>query len=186
MSSIAAHLAAFEFHKANNQHKNAADEGYLFLQVHWQELIAAQSPETMELGRADFERRLREQHPDIAEPLVERWRSSMVATAQPEQVAQDSQAARDVLAERQRQVKGELWTPEHDDEHDGEELAFAAAAYMTAEPDDPPPSVWPWDSNWWKPAGRRRNLVKACALALAEIERLERAARARGNGVEPS
>ena len=32
-------------------------------------------------------------------------------------------AARDVLAERQRQVTAEDWTPEHDDEHNGGELA---------------------------------------------------------------
>lgn len=35
--------------------------------------------------------------------------------------------------------------------------------------------VWPWDESWWKPTNRRRDLVKAGALILAEIERLDRA-----------
>ena len=39
-----------------------------------------------------------------------------------------------------------------------------------------PPSMWPWTSEWWKPSTRRRMLVKAAALILSEIERLDRAA----------
>lgn len=38
-------------------------------------------------------------------------------------------AARDVLAERQRQVSAEGWTPEHDDEHRSGDMARAAASY---------------------------------------------------------
>ncbi|USE79028.1 hypothetical protein NDR89_20540 [Cupriavidus gilardii] len=96
-----------------------------------------------------------------------------------------SAAARDVLAERQRQIEAEGWTPEHDDEHDDNQLAMAAAWYAT------PPFVrhaldekglgfWPWAQEWWKPADRRRNLEKAGALVIAEIERLDRAAMAKG------
>lgn len=84
-------------------------------------------------------------------------------------------AARDVLAERQRQISVEGWTPEHDDEHSFEEMAFAASCYACADEGEAPPAVWPWDWKWWKPKGRRRNLVKAGALILAEIERLDRA-----------
>ncbi|HHG5326055.1 TPA: hypothetical protein ACPWPG_001447 [Pseudomonas aeruginosa] len=40
--------------------------------------------------------------------------------------------------------------------------------------------AWPWDEQWWKPSTARRDMVKACALALAEIERLDRAAPAEG------
>ncbi len=40
--------------------------------------------------------------------------------------------------------------------------------------------AWPWDEQWWKPSTARRDLVKACALALAEIERLDRAAATQG------
>lgn len=84
-------------------------------------------------------------------------------------------AAMSVMAERDRQKSAEGWTPEHDDEHSTEELAFAASCYATADQDEPPPAVWPWAREWWKPAGRRRSLVKAGALILAEIERLDRA-----------
>ncbi len=44
-------------------------------------------------------------------------------------VSRLSQAAQDVLAERQRQVEKEGWTPGHDDEHTDGSLAFAAACY---------------------------------------------------------
>ena len=89
-----------------------------------------------------------------------------------------TQAARDVLAERQRQIEVEGWTPEHDDEHSGGGLAVAAACYATAYEGDPVPSLWPWEDSWWKPKDRRSNRVRACALILAEIERLDRAALA--------
>ncbi|MEB3421767.1 hypothetical protein VK682_24660 [Salipiger manganoxidans] len=36
--------------------------------------------------------------------------------------------------------------------------------------------LWPWDRKWWKPTTPRRDLVKAGALIVAEIERLDRAA----------
>jgi len=98
-------------------------------------------------------------------------------------------AARDVLAERQRQVSVEGWTADHDDELDGGEIAAAAAAYALRAADNlhpqsngdgdyadgTPPDMWPWHEDWWKPATPRRDLVKAGALILAEIERLDRA-----------
>lgn len=83
-------------------------------------------------------------------------------------------AARDVLGERRRQIETEGWTPEHDDHHLPNELALAAASYVCADEGDAPPAIWPWDWSWWKPKDRRRNLVKAGALILAEIERLDR------------
>ena len=100
-----------------------------------------------------------------------------------------SQAARDVLAERQRQISAEGWTPEHDDEHSRGEMGRAAAAYAldTASQLSEHPGVskhfallatgiWPWNHASHKPADERRNLIKAGALILAEIERLDRAA----------
>ncbi|KLY37147.1 hypothetical protein SK92_00281 [Klebsiella oxytoca] len=87
-------------------------------------------------------------------------------------------AATDVLAERQRQITAEGLTPEHDDEYQHCEMAVAAACYIMAD-DDPRadvPELWPWPSEWWKPTDVRRDLVKAGALILAEIERLDRAA----------
>ncbi|UGR49347.2 hypothetical protein LSP16_23225 [Pseudomonas aeruginosa] len=93
------------------------------------------------------------------------------------------QAWLDVQAERRRQVEAEGWTPEHDDEHSHGQIARAAACYALAgssAPNDGTAALlvslaWPWDQQWWKPSTPRRDLVKACALALAEIERLDRA-----------
>lgn len=85
-----------------------------------------------------------------------------------------SKAAQDVLAERQRQITAEGWTLEHDDAHTKRELAAAATCYASVYP--LAASYWPWDLEWWKPTDHRRNLVKAGALILAEIERLDRAA----------
>lgn len=93
-------------------------------------------------------------------------------------------AWRDVLGERQRQMSVECWTPGHDDEHRRGELALAAAAYCVHGLDGPVsgPDLWPWAYEWWKPKGRRSNLVRATALLLAEIERLDRAEIARRGG----
>lgn len=88
-------------------------------------------------------------------------------------------AARDVLAERARQISAESWTPEHDDEHRDNELSRAAACYAIGSVSVSGidgMSIWPWHGIWWKPADERGNLIKAGALILAEIERLDRAA----------
>lgn len=89
-------------------------------------------------------------------------------------------AAADVLAERQRQVTAEGWTPEHDDEHSDGEMALAASSYALYAHKKPiAPAIpynWPWEPEWFKQQGARRDLVKAGALILAEIERLDRAA----------
>lgn len=106
------------------------------------------------------------------------------------------QALLSVIGERRRQVECEGWTAEHDDEHDEGQLAGAAASYAMHAADvlccasqgdggwsENPPEFWPWDDEWWKPsgsgtnqAGVRRDLVKAGALILAEIERIDRQA----------
>ena len=94
-----------------------------------------------------------------------------------------SLAITDIIAERHRQQSAEGWTPEHDDEHDNGELAMAAVCYInetgTVNRNGGKPWGWPWDASWWKPDGRRRNLVKAGALIAAEVERIDRAARLR-------
>ena len=86
-------------------------------------------------------------------------------------------AAIDVLAERRRQIEGEGWTREHDDKWTNGELAIAAACYAGATDmtiDINPAALWPWGAYWWKPTTYRRDLVKAAALIVAEIERLDR------------
>jgi hypothetical protein len=105
-----------------------------------------------------------------------------------------SRGEMDVILERRRQVNGEGWTAEHDDTHDRGEMALAAAAYaihagerfygsyanhrwrMAIE------LTWPWTRDWFKTgvgkgiSATRRCLVKAGALILAEIDRLDRLA----------
>ncbi len=103
-----------------------------------------------------------------------------------------SPAARDVLAERLRQRNVEGWTPEHDDQHHSGEMARAASCYAAHASAWQRVPVkleayqaveychlshgWPWGAKWWKPTNPRRDLVKAAALILAEIERIDRAA----------
>ncbi|KVN92582.1 hypothetical protein [Burkholderia ubonensis] len=88
-------------------------------------------------------------------------------------------AARDVLAERSRQVEVEAMTPAGDDQYDRRQLALAGASYALSgagaiASDRSAPVVWPWSHEWWKPTTPRRDLVKAGALIVAEIERLDR------------
>jgi len=110
-----------------------------------------------------------------------------------------NKAAEDVLAERIRQIAKEGYTTAHDDDHTDGSLAMAAACYAAPHRiyvkadysdgvsfSDP----WPWLQQWDKrphdgnvvrsngakgEKHRRRLLVKAGALILAEIERIDRA-----------
>lgn len=116
---------------------------------------------------------------------VERYTIPLYAHPQPQPM---TDAARDVLAERYRQVTAEGWTPAHDDEHTGCSLAVAAACYALFAAADNSDSadawiqewrktarcLWPYDKEWQKTTTPRRDLVKAGALILAEIERLDR------------
>jgi hypothetical protein len=100
-----------------------------------------------------------------------------------------------VLGERLRQVRAEGFDDAHDDEHDCGELARAAACYafVASIGDDAKrarlaafrdplllpegriiASLWPWDFRWWKPKTPLRDLERAGALILAEIERRAR------------
>ncbi|WP_019106216.1 hypothetical protein [Pantoea ananatis] len=103
------------------------------------------------------------------------------ATAQPV-----SDAGNDVLAERHRQQTVEGWKTKHDDQYQFNELAIAGALYaLNAHDSSPahfksPPSHWPWNAEWWKPKSPRKDLVRAAALIIAEIERIDRLAAAPG------
>lgn len=90
-----------------------------------------------------------------------------------------TKAAADVLRERVRQVTVEGWTAAHDDGHDIGEMAQAAACYalQSAMPGNQGDYLRFWPAQWdWRPKDKRRDLVRAAALLLAEIERLDRAA----------
>lgn len=93
-------------------------------------------------------------------------------------VRQQTPAVCDVIAERFRQQSVEGWTLEHDDQYGKSQLLWASSCYLlnTIQPFNRIPMDWPWDSSWWKPTNPRRDLVKACALIIAEIERRDRAA----------
>lgn len=98
-----------------------------------------------------------------------------------------SDAARDVLTERRRQVTAKGWDHDHDDAQRNDEIAAFAAVYAMPE------NVRCWPAKeigrgrtlaealtpiFWLPkfGDRRRDLVKAAALLVAEIERIDRAA----------
>lgn len=98
----------------------------------------------------------------------------------------------DVAAERRRQIEEEGWTPQHDERcHPKGELSMAGACYAFHASNEihpnrfgfwsPPPSGWPFHESWWKPSkhGPRRDLVKAAALIVAEIDRLDAAENGR-------
>lgn len=113
-----------------------------------------------------------------------------------------TKAANDVLAERWRQATGR-WSTDHDDSHPHGELAQAAAVYALCREGPPKPreaselyqsrrwdfnilgAIWPRDWHF-NPKDRRTNLVRAAALLLAEIERLDRAERIAGVEVLPA
>lgn len=95
-----------------------------------------------------------------------------------------------IAAERERQISVEGWTPSHDEAHKLGEMAGAAAIYALHACGFENPHaieakrhavthrvrVWPWADAWWKPSENPvRDLVKAGALIVAEIERLQRA-----------
>jgi len=101
-------------------------------------------------------------------------------------------AERDVIAERQRQISAENWTPEHDDTHSRGGMAVAAACYALSSAGWSRTAIWEiwpkaWGVNWFKPTytAPRRDLVKAGALIIAEIERLDRATDYPENRGEP-
>lgn len=80
-----------------------------------------------------------------------------------------------IAAERARQIAKEGYTPAHDDEHTDHSIARAAAAYaLESSRDRAGRAVWPWDQASFKPRDPIDDLVRAGALIVAEIERLER------------
>lgn len=87
----------------------------------------------------------------------------------------------EIAAERQRQSDAEGYATEHDDEHTDGAIARAACAYAihTTLPNATyekhgAPAFWPWQPEAWKPKDKRRDLIRAAALLVAEIERLDR------------
>lgn len=91
-------------------------------------------------------------------------------------------ALRLIADERKRQVEAEGFTPETDDRDNADlELAYGAAAYAASAAGDADASLF-WPSGWnpylFKPTGDVRDLVRAGALIVAELERRAREAAA--------
>lgn len=92
--------------------------------------------------------------------------------------AQDvPQAWLDVIAERRRQMEKLGFTHQQDDGYVYSELPRAAICYIRTamgHPNIDPPMEWPWSLQHWKPRSPREDLVRAIALGIAEIERIDR------------
>jgi hypothetical protein len=92
----------------------------------------------------------------------------------------------DVSSERIRQITEEGHGAENDDVYTGGELAIAGACYaaLAAHNLSPQGNVgpiisglpiwWPFKTEAWRPVDSRQNLVKAAALIIAEIDRVDR------------
>lgn len=96
-----------------------------------------------------------------------------------------------IKKERERQQKVEGWSNEHDDRYINYELSKAAATYaLGAAENNADRSVmdtfgtsgtnfsihnlWPFSRTFHKPVSREKDLIKAAALIIAELERLSR------------
>lgn len=113
------------------------------------------------------------------------WAACCEGPATAYDAALDRSVIHEVAAERLRQVEAEGYTERHDDGHPGE-LAQAAGCYARhaglhikdGSTDTtfglPSLSGWPWEMGAWKPKDARRDLIRAAALIVAEIERLDR------------
>lgn len=85
----------------------------------------------------------------------------------------------DIIAERKRQIEVEGWSTAQDDaRYIPGELALAGACYAAwnfpVVGRQVKEITWPWDEKWFKPKNARRDLVRAAALLIAEIERIDR------------
>lgn len=92
----------------------------------------------------------------------------------------NSRAIKDIVRERVRQARQEGYTAAHDNAHQMGILAQAGACYAAsasgfASAGYGEPPYWPFDLEHFKPHTVRRDLIRAAALIVAEIERLDRA-----------
>lgn len=105
-----------------------------------------------------------------------------------------SKASDEVLAERQRQIDAEGYDASHDDDHSPEDIVRAGLTYALlslAHPDhrgdvsiglnsggvkinwkDHAKLLWPWVDGP-KPKNMRRDLVRAAALLIAAVDRMD-------------
>lgn len=156
---------------------NGAHDYILALEAAVADVPEAPAPEAVKEDESlwnFWNAKAQEQAKTIVE-LRERLAAQTYSSAQETECAccgEITQAERDVLFERDRQKSVEGWDALHDDQYRDRELSRAAACYAIGQNI----RYWPWSLDWWKPTDRRRDLVKAGALIIAEIERMDRAA----------
>jgi len=83
--------------------------------------------------------------------------------------------------ERERQIKVEGWTAEHDSQHETEEFIKAALSYLMVNVESKFVDHkymallgwWPWDKEFFKPKDIKSDLVRAGALIAAALDRLQ-------------
>ena len=95
-----------------------------------------------------------------------------------EQVRHSWRVNQEVFAERLGQITEKGYDAAHDDRHAEGELVLAGAFYALNAvygEDYGLPIPWPFESGAFKPRSPREDLVRAGALIMAEIERLDRA-----------
>jgi hypothetical protein len=86
MSTIAEHLAEIEMLHANRTEGVSGamvQAAYMFVIVHYAEMIEERSAAEMAKARETIENRLREQHPDKADEHIENWRIFRAENAKP-------------------------------------------------------------------------------------------------------
>jgi len=178
--------------KENNNWPDPARPGVPVIENQWRTAIYDaltewhDPPRDGETPKAALRRLVHTEILAVLDPAVSRPAADLVTQARRDALIGPLS---DIANERQRQQQEEGWTVRHDDMHTHGELARAAACYAlhTTAAGDPSPSeivfvcnqYWPWDYHWWKPRDARRDLIRAAALILAEIERLDRAAAIR-------
>lgn len=96
---------------------------------------------------------------------------------------------RDVIAERLAQIEKHGFTLEHDLGHHPGDIAAGAGSYLSTaigqlygkafDPKEIDPE-WPWEREAWRPGDARANLIKAVAIALAVIDRIDAAPQEAG------
>jgi hypothetical protein len=87
-----------------------------------------------------------------------------------------------IAEERKRQISDEGFSVASDVAvNKSGELALAAACYaipaasVMSDRFDVLEQIWPWGQEWWKPTpnDRKREIIKSCALLVAEFDRLD-------------
>lgn len=96
----------------------------------------------------------------------------------------------DVVLERIEQIEEHGFDLQHDLGHHPGELALGAASYLNTAIDQlygrhhapkDSPDTWPWQREAWRPGTARDNLVKALAIGLSVLDRLDNARRDAGD-----